>query len=104
MLFWLSFSGHFATNEKLSQLIFERNLSDIAWALLDEILIIDEKENIVSIMDKHEKTSKKILFLFPSEDVLILCEHNLVVYWGQNVLKIWIYLCPSRIQVQMYYL
>ena len=36
----------------------------MGFAILNEILIIDEKENIVSIMDKHEKTSKKILFLF----------------------------------------
>ena len=63
----LSFSGHFATNEKLSQLIFERNLSDIAWALLDEILIIDEKENIVSIMDKHKIQRRTLLSLTNSE-------------------------------------
>ena len=39
----------------------------MGFAILNEILIIDEKENIVSIMDldKHEKTSKKILLLFP---------------------------------------
>ena len=61
----------------------------MGFAMLNEILIIDEKENIVSIMDKHVKTSKKIIF-FPSEDVLILCEHNLVVDWVQNILKFWI--------------
>ena len=44
----LSFSAHFAISEKLlSQLIFESNLPNIAWALLNEILIIDQKENIV---------------------------------------------------------
>ena len=37
----------------------------MGFAMLNEILIIDEKENIVSIMDKHEKTSKKIIFSPP---------------------------------------
>ena len=42
----------------------------MGFAILNEILIIDEKENIVSIMDKHEKTSKKIFFLFPLQRCL----------------------------------